>query len=130
MQGLANAGYAEMGQSAAITQAAGAVGTPIVIPGQSQILSITLMVTAAWTGGATTVSVGRTGGGVADLVALTAAAALGQLALLPGTVAAAVALWNDVGNADMQITVNSANAGAGAGILTVRYLQGINMTAG
>lgn len=127
--GLANVGYAEMGQSAVVTQAAAAAGTPIVIPAQSQILSMHLMVTTVWNGAATTVSIGFTGGGNAALVALTAAAALGQVALLPGAVAAAIALWDNIGNQDMQITVTSANAGTGVGTLTVRYLQGINMAS-
>src|ERR1700742_3854741 len=57
--GTANVGYAVMAQSAVITQAtngtvAGVFTTSIVIPAQSQILRIRLMVTTAWTGGATT----------------------------------------------------------------------------
>lgn len=127
--GLADSGYCVMGQSAVVTQAAGAAPTVIVLPPQSQILEMTLMVTTAWNGAATTVSVGHTGGGAADLVALTSAAALGQLALNPGAVPAAIALWDNVGNSQLQVTVTSANAGAGVGTLTVTYLQGINMAS-
>ena len=53
-QGTANVGFVVMGKSCTITQATnnGATGQyvcPIVVPAQSQILRITLMVTAAWT---------------------------------------------------------------------------------
>ena len=53
-QGTANVGFAVMAKSCVINQATnnGATGQfvcPIVIPAQSQILRMTLMVTTAWT---------------------------------------------------------------------------------
>lgn len=125
--GLANVGFATMSQTAVVTQAAApGVPTPIVLPAQSQILRCTMMVTTAFSGTATTASIGITGGTGADLVALTSLAALGQTAMSPGTTPATIAKWDNVGNADVQITVVSANAGAGVGTLTVEYVQGIN----
>ena len=47
--GSANVGYAVMAQSMPVTQAAGGTGD-IVIPAQSQILRISLLVTTAWNG--------------------------------------------------------------------------------
>ena len=45
--GTANVGYCVMAQAAVVTQASGA--TTIVIPAQSKIDSIKMMVTTAWT---------------------------------------------------------------------------------
>jgi hypothetical protein len=139
--GTANAGYAVMAQVAVITQAngtspgapngvatAGVFTTWIVIPAQSQITSITLMVTTAFTGGATTLGIGTT----VSATALTAASAvvtsgaLGKVILNPGTGATQIANWDNVGNTDIQIVVTSTNTGSGVGTLTVEYIQGVN----
>jgi hypothetical protein len=136
--GTANVGYAVMAQSAVITQTASALPTVIVIPAQSQILRITLMVTTAWTTGTTTLGIGTTAG-TTNATALTTAT--GVQGSTPGPVAAApsttaqIANWDNVSNAtfqaggpqDVQIEVTSGGgAGAGVGTLTVEYLQGIN----
>ena len=134
--GTANAGYANKAQSAVVTQASGA--TTIVIPAQSQITDIYLMVTTAWTGAAATLNIGATAG-TSAATAFTAAnavtaSALGQLTIVPGTGAAQVANWDNISNAtfqtggpqDVQIKVTSANTGSGVGTLTVFYIQGIN----
>jgi hypothetical protein len=142
--GTANVGYTVMGQAVVITQAngvtpgapngvatAGVFTTGIVIPAQSQITSITLMVTTAFTGGATTLGIGTT----ASATALTAASAvvtsgaLGKVILNPGTGATQIANWDNVGNTDIQIVVTSTNTGSGVGTLTVEYLQGINQAS-
>ena len=93
--GTANVGYAVMAQSEAVTQAtngssAGVYTTSIVIPAGSQILSVTLLVTTAWTGADKTVGIGTT----ASATAITAAGAVdgsakGVVSANPGTVDAA-----------------------------------------
>lgn len=133
--GTANVGYAVMTQSEAITQAtngavAGVYTTGIVIPADSQILSITLLVSTAWTGAASTLGIGTT----ASATALTAAAAVaggtkGIVSANPGTVDAAIANWRDVGLTDIQVLVTSTNTGSGVGVLTVTYIQSNNLTA-
>jgi hypothetical protein len=133
--GTANVGYAVMAQSQAITQAtngssAGVYTTAIVIPANSQILSITLTVSTAWTGAATTLGIGTT----ASATAFTAAAAVaggtkGLISASPGTVDAAIANWTDVGSTDVQVLVTSTNTGSGVGVLTVTYIQSNNLTA-
>lgn len=133
--GIANVGFAVMAQSQAITQAtnggsAGVYTTDLVIPAGSQILSITLLVTTAWTGAATTFGIGTT----ASATALTAAGAVaggtkGVVSANPGTVDAAIANWKDVGTTDIQVRVTSTNTGNGAGVLTVTYIQSNNLTA-
>jgi len=130
--GTANVGYCVMAQSAVVTQAAGGGGgagvciTPIVIPAQSQILHITLMVTTAWDATATL--------GLGDTVtaaALTAAgaitaSALGPQSATPGTDATRIGNWDNVGTTDIQVQVTSTNTGAGVGTLTVEYIQSNN----
>lgn len=133
--GIANVGFAVMAQSEVITQAtnvgsAGVYTTSIVIPAGSQILSIDLLVTTAWTGTASTLGIGTT----ASATALTAAGAVaggtkGVVSANPGTVDAAIANWKDVGTTDIQVKVTSTNTGNGVGVLTVTYIQSNNLTA-
>lgn len=139
--GTANVGYAVMAQSAVITQTASALATGIVIPAQSQILRISLMVTTAWTTGTTTLGIGATAG-TTNATAFTTAGGVaggttGHVAAAPST-AAQIANWDNVSNAtfqtggpaDVEIEVTSGGgAGSGVGTLTVEYLQGINMAS-
>jgi hypothetical protein len=134
--GTANMGFATMGQSCVITQAtntgvAGQFACPIVIPAQSQIKSIKLMVTTAFSGGATTLGIGSSASATAFTAAsaVVTAGALGQVTITPGAVAAAIANWDNVGNQDVQIVVLSTNTGTGVGTLSVEYLQGINLAS-
>jgi hypothetical protein len=133
--GVANVGYVVMAQSQEITQAtngavAGVYTTDIVIPADSEILTIRLLVSTAWTGAATTLGIGTT----ASATALTAAGAVaggtkGIVAANPGTVDAAIANWRDVGTTDIRVLVTSTNTGSGVGVLTVTYIQSNNLTA-
>lgn len=123
-----NTGWVLMAQSSAVTQASGA--TDIVIPADSQIVDIDVMVTAVWSGVATTFGVGTT----ASATFLTAAgaldgAAIGPLNATPGTDATRAGNWNDVGTTDRKIAVTSTNTGTGTGVITVTYLQARNLTA-
>lgn len=142
--GTANVGYALMAQSAVITQAtngsvAGVFLTPIVIPAQSQIIGIQLMVTTDWTGGTTTMEIGASAGTTAATAFSAAGVAGGTAGLvqITPTTAAQIANWDNTSNAtfqtggpvDVQIQVTSANTGSGVGTLTVQYLQGINLAS-
>jgi hypothetical protein len=133
--GTANAGYVAMVQAQPITQAtngssAGVFTTTIVIPAQSAIFSMYMMVTAAWTGGGTTFGVGST----ASATAFTAASAvaggtLGRVVIAPGTGTTQIGNWDNVGTTDVQIVITSTNTGTGAGTLYVEYIQGINLAS-
>jgi hypothetical protein len=134
--GTANAGFAVMAQACVVTQAtnsgsAGQFVCPIVIPAQSKILRMDLMVTTAWSGGATTLGAG-TG---ASATALTAAGAivtsgaLGRVSITPGTNATAIGNWDNVGTQDIQIVLLSTNTGTGVGTLTVEYIPSINLAS-
>ena len=131
--GLANQGYVVMAQTSVINQAtngtvAGVWTDPnIIIPAQSQILRITLMVTTAWSGAAATLGIGNTVSATAYTAAGAGTASVrGIIQFSPGTTAAAIANWDNVGSNDVQILVTSTNTGTGVGTLTVEYVQGIN----
>lgn len=118
-----NVGSVVMAQVYNITQAgtATALGTPIVLPANSHILDIQFITTVAWTGAATTASVG-TSATATELAALTSLP-VGITVLNPGTDATKTAAWDDVGTTDVRIWVKSANTGSGVGGIAVRYVQ-------
>lgn len=130
--GVQNLGFCEMVQAQAVTQAtngtsAGVFTTTIVIPANSFITGIDLFVTTAWSGGASTLSIGTT----ASATALTTAGAvaggtLGKITVVPGTSLTQINNWLNVGNTDVEIVVTSTNTGTGAGTLAVRYAQAFN----
>jgi hypothetical protein len=133
--GTANVGYAHMMQSEVCTQAGpsanGVYTSGIVIPAQSQITAIKVMVTTALTGSATTLGIGSSASATAFTAAsaVVTSGALGQVAVSPGTNATNIANWDNVGNTDVQIVVTSTNTGSGVFTLTVEYGQGINLAS-
>jgi len=122
-QNVKNVGSVVMVQTYPITQAgtATALATPIVLPANSHLLNIQMLNTAAWSGAATTLSVG-TSATATELVALTSMP-VGLNALNPGTDATRTAAWDDTLTTDVRIWVLSANTGTGVGTITVRYIQ-------
>jgi len=124
---IANVGYVQMAQTAAVTQSGGILSTtPIVIPANSQIISITLFVTAVWST-TTTLGIGTT----ASATALTTAgavsgAALGFIAVTPGTALTQINNWIDVGTTDVQLAI-STSTGTGTGWLNIEYIQNYNL---
>lgn len=119
-----NVGSVVMVQHYAITQAltATALGTTIVLPDNSHILNIQMVVTVAWSGAATTFSVG-TSATSTELVSAAAGGTVGVIGLSPGTDATRTGNWDDTGTTDKRVFVLSANTGTGVGSLTVRYIQ-------
>ena len=124
-----NVGFVQMSQQVAITQSATAAATTIVIPANSTIISIDVLVTTAWSSATTTytLSVG-TSATATELVAATNANAVGRLSLTPGTDATRTGLWVNVGTSDVIIYVLSGTPSTtpGAGTLVVRYVQAAN----
>ncbi|CAB4190616.1 hypothetical protein UFOVP1202_72 [uncultured Caudovirales phage] len=120
-----NVGSVVMAQVFAVTQAgsATALSTPIVLPANSHILNIQLISTVAWSGAATTISVGTSDTATELVSAGVTSGAIGLAALTPGTDATRTANWDDTGTTDKRVFVLSANTGAGVGTLTVRYIQ-------
>ena len=119
-----NAGFVVMSQVVAITQAltATALGTRIVLPANSHILNIQMLVFTAWDTGTTTFGVG-TSATATELVANAAGGARGLIGLNPDTNVTRIANWDDTGTTDKRIWVLSASNGNGVGTLTVRYIQ-------
>jgi hypothetical protein len=133
---VSNVGYVQMCQSAVVNQAtnvgsAGVYKTDIVIPANSQILSIQVLKTTAWSGVATTINVGTstTGTQLALAADNDLSTTLGVSNVIPGNNATQVGNWKDVGTTDVQIYTKSTNTGTGVGILSIEYLQAINLTA-
>lgn len=119
-----NVGSVVMVQHVPVTQAgtATALGTSIVLPANSHILAIQMVVTTAWTGAATTFSVG-TSATSTELVSGAAGGTIGVIGLSPGSDGTRTANWDDTGTTDRRVFVLSANTGSGVGTLTVRYIQ-------
>jgi len=124
---IKNVGFVVMAQAVSITQAttATALGTAIVIPANSHIVNIQVLATTAWTGAATTISIG-TSATSTELVSGASLSAIGLAALTPGTDATRTAKWTNVGTSDVIIYALSANTGSGVGDLVVRYIQAEN----
>lgn len=124
-----NVGQAVMVQKVAVTQSATAAGTTIVIPANSMIVSIKLLVSVAWSSTTTTytISVG-TSSTATELVGATNANAVGVLDLTPGTTQAKLDLWANTGTSDVKIWVKSGapDTTPGSGTLLVTYAQAIN----
>jgi len=98
----------------------------IVLPAGSMITSILLFVNTIWSGASTGINVGFTSPATELAIAAdNLAAALGILNITPGTNAARLLNWQNVGATDVRIWVLSANVGTGAGRLVVRYAQAI-----
>ena len=126
---MKNTGFVAMSQTAAIDQTATTTTTDIIIPANSQLISIDITVTTAWSGGATTLGLG----GVGAATSLTAAGAIqgnavGIVAASPGTDATRTAKWLNTGTGDHRLIVTTANTGNGVGAVTVVYAQSNNVT--
>lgn len=123
-----NVGDVVLTQVAAITQAdsATALSTAIVIPANSEIISIRLFSTTAWSGAATTISIGTSTTATELVSAGVTSGAVGVADLSPGTDATRTGKWINVGTTDQRIYVLSANTGTGVGRLVITYAQAIN----
>ena len=123
-----NVGSVVMVQTYPITQVltATALGTTIVLPANSHILNIQMLVSTVWNGAATTFSVG-TSATATELVAASgytgsgAGGTIGVIGLTPGQDATRTGNWDDTVTGK-RIFVKSDNTGTGVGTLTVRYI--------
>jgi len=122
-----NTGFVVMCQTFPITQAAThttAFATPIVLPANSHIMNIQMLVSTVWSTATTTFSIG-TSATATELVSGAAGGTLGLIGLNPGTDATRIGNWDDTGATDKRIYVLSGSSGTGTGVgtLTVRYIQ-------
>jgi hypothetical protein len=135
-QGTCNTGYGVCVNTDTFTQAtntgtAGQYACAIVIPAQSQILHITIMVTTAFTGAATTFGIGTNNSATALTAAnaVVTSGALGQISVTPGTGATQIGNWDNVGTQDVQIIIQSTNTGSGVANISVEYIPSINLAS-
>lgn len=122
-----NVGFAVMSQSAVVNQAnfAAAAKTGIVIPANSEIVSIKFYATAGYSGVSKTLSLGTTVTAT-ELVSGADLTAVGVADLHPGTDATRTGKWINVGTSDVAIWALAANTGTGIGRLVVTYMQANN----
>jgi hypothetical protein len=123
--GSQNTGFVEMAQSAAWSQSSSAASTGIIIPANSQITEITLYITTA--PDSANLSVGTS----SSANELFSALALGTSANVikqgsTGTITDADT-WADIGSSDVTIQTISSTGSAGAGYITVKYIQNNNL---
>jgi hypothetical protein len=126
---IKNTGQVVMAQTHAIDLSGGAIAagaTNIVIPANSQIIDCVFdIITAANT--STNISIGDTVGGAATIVN-TFPSGTNAGRVYPTTQAGAALAWEDVGTADIKLTVTaSAATNAGEIRFTVLYQQNTNL---
>jgi hypothetical protein len=125
---IKNVGFCGMAQTntTTLTQAgiATALATNIVIPANSHILNIQLLVFDAFSSSGT-ISVG-TSATATELVAATAVSAVGLLSLNPGTDKTRTQKWSNTGTSDSIIYVLASATGTGTFDIVVRYIQAEN----
>ena len=122
----ANVGYLVAAQSAAITENGSASDTGIIIPANSQIINMYVLVQTAWDGGTNTIDVGISTDTDLYVDGLDTSSVGNHRATAAAT--GTEANWRDVGTSDVTIYVDSVASGSGAGVLTVEYIQNRNLT--
>ena len=122
----ANVGTLVCAQSAAITENGSASDTGIIIPANSQIINMYVLVQTAWDGGTNTIDVGISTDTDLYVDGLSVSSAGNHRATAAAT--GTEANWRDVGTSDVTIYVDSVATGSGAGVLTVEYIQNRNLT--
>ena len=122
----ANVGYVVMSQSEAITELAANTASSIIIPANSQIMNMYVLVQTAWDGGTNTIDVGTSADPdlFCDGLAATALGNHRVTAAATGTEAS----WKDIGTSDVTIYYDSVAGGNGVGVLTVEYIQNRNLS--
>lgn len=116
---IANVGNAVLAQSFELTQDGATTNTTIVLPVGSRILSVNFVATVAYSS-ALDFTVTDTAGSSASLVAAQTPA-VGVTSFVPSTLAEAT-IWTATAT-DVRLNAVSATAGAGAGLVTVTYVQ-------
>ena len=122
----ANVGFTVMTQSAAITELAASTASSIIIPANSQITNMYVLVQTAWDGGTNTIDVGTSADPdlFCDGLAATDLGNHRVTAAATGTEAS----WKDIGTSDVTVYVDSVAGGNGVGVLTVEYIQNRNLS--
>ncbi|CAB4145528.1 hypothetical protein UFOVP1518_1 [uncultured Caudovirales phage] len=127
-----NVGTVVTVQAQAVTQAkssesgaaTGVYKTDIVIPANSLIVGITMLISSGWSGADKTFSIGVASAGTTIATGVDGTST-GVISCVTG---ATVATWKDVGTTDVRIWVSSVNTGTGVGTLVIQYVQAADLT--
>ena len=129
---MKNTGQVVMSQTVAVDQSAAVLeisteaDTGIIIPANSQIINMYVLVQTAWDGGTNTLDVGISGNTDLYVDGLDTSTAGNHRATAAAT--GTEANWRDIGTSDVTIYIQSVATGNGAGVLTVEYIQNRNLT--
>ena len=123
---MSNVGFAVMAQSDSLTQSTTSAASGIIIPANSQIINMYVLVQTAWDGGTNTLDVGISGNTDLYVDGLDTSTAGNHRATAAAT--GTEANWRDIGTSDVTIYIQSVATGNGAGVLTVEYIQNRNLT--
>ena len=120
-----NTGFAVMAQSAEVTEVNAFGTTSIIIPANSQIIDVKVLVTTAFDNGTNTIDVGIS----SDTDLYVDGLPVGSVGnhTVGASHTGTEANWKDVGTSDVTIVFISPGAGNGAGVLTVEYIQNRNL---
>lgn len=120
----ANVGFVKMAQTGSWTQSTTAADTGITIPANSQITEIIVNITTATT--AANISMGTNNTSTNLFTGLAAGTAANVFKYgSTGTIADSD-VWADIGTSDVDIFIDFSAGTAGAGFVTVEYVQAIN----
>ena len=122
----ANVGTLVCAQSEAITELAANTESSIIIPANSQIINIYVLVQTAWDGGTNTLDVGTSADPDLYVDGLSVASLGNHRATAAAT--GTEANWKDIGTSDVTIHYDSVAGGNGVGVLTVEYIQNRNLS--
>jgi hypothetical protein len=122
-----NVGFVKMAQSASWSQSTTAADTGIVIPANSQIVQVYVYVTTACDGASQNLSVGTSATSTELFTALALGTSANVIKLGSDATITDADTWVDIGTADLPIYVDFSAGSAGAGHITVEYVQNNNL---
>tara|TARA_R100000808_G_C2154775_1_gene166131 strand:+ start:8770 stop:9225 length:456 start_codon:yes stop_codon:yes gene_type:complete len=122
-----NVGFVKMAQSATWEQSTTAADTGITIPANSQITEVTVYITTACNGASQNLSVGTSTASTEVFTALALGTAADVIKFGSAGTITDADTWKDIGTADKSIYVDFSAGTAGRGVITVDYIQNINL---
>ena len=123
----ANVGFVVMAQTAAWTQSTTAADTGIVIPAGSQVLDFEVQIATACDGASQNLSVGTSATSNEFFSALALGTAADTVFFGSAGTITDMDTWADVGATDVSVYVDFSAGSAGAGWITVSYVQAIDL---
>ena len=124
---MKNVGQVLMVQSAAITQSTTAAASGIIIPANSQIVEMSVYITAAWDN-SSTLNIGTTSTST-ELATGIVVTVVEKIKLASQATITDSDAWEDIGSTDVKIFTDSTATTSDTGVatLTVTYVQNNNL---